>query len=1235
MTTNYRLFISDEADGLPIWGVRLYLSTLSPISKNLRIFAQNTRKEMKKGLIFLIISLFSLSLFSQEWVNCGSQEPTAPSVKLLSNSKAEISVRFALGGFYKEVANTSNGLQYSITVPKMASMLEEGAPDLPLFAIPLLIDDQAEMDIQIKVVLYQDFENIEIAPSKGNFSREIDPESVPYHYGEVYTQNQFFPSHQAQLDKPYILRDYRGQNMLVYPFAYNPVTKTLRVYTEMVLSMVKKSDKGYNAKASRKAASKLAPETKTMYSHRFINFDESASKYPFVPDEGEMLVICPPAYLAAMQPFVDWKNESGRPTTLVNLSDIGGNDDDQIKSFILSHYNNPEENLCYVLLVGDYNDLTPHSLGGGCSDIWFGQLEGDDYYPEVFVGRFSAGSITDVQNQVAKVLYYERDMGADVTWLDKGMGIGSTEGQGSGHNGGESDYQHIDYIRDTLMHYTYEAVSQHYQGVGVGTNATMLSSDFNDGVGICNYCNHGTTTGWYVGSFSNSHVNALVNDYKWPFIWSTACYNGQFNVNCFAEAWMRATNDNTGAPTGAIGGMFSWISQPWQPPMTGQDEMVDILCEWRNADQFHHTFGGASLNGNMKILDLHPSDHGNTHNTWILFGDPSLMLRTDNPTELNVTCEPEAIFLGQTDLQVTADADYAIATLSIDGNILACTALTNGEGILTFASPETVGTAKLVVTSYNKVTEVKDIEIIPANGAFLSYDSFHINDENGQADYGETFTFDLTIKNIGNESASDVQVSLATDSPYIQINDGSAIIPNIEAQSHYTIPSGFEITVGENITDGIQANFTLICSDGEHTWTSHFRMTLHAPALSIVDFRPSTTINPGEPGELIISVKNATSSDAHDVTIQLYSSSTDLNFSQITYPIGSIPAGSIATITPGFSTSPQIPVGSSFEVYYLLEALPISKSGIEQINIGPIKETFETGDFSAFDWESLGGAQWFVDNSTANTGIYSARSGAINHTNITTLQVEMNVTEAGQISFYKKISSEANKDKLTFYIDSDAKGEWSGEVSWSREIFPVNAGTHKFKWIYMKNGSGSYGDDCCWIDDVLFPSTNMVSFLPALEVNVQTDLNEVTLSWESYNPSDNYIIRRNGEQVSIQHETTFTDICELGTYIYSVTAYRNENQFSIPAFVEVEIDTIGIPEISNEVQLFPNPAHTTLNISLGKPFDYIIYNRLGQQVSMGSCSGATQINCSHLSQGLYFIQIITKGQAIQKKILIL
>ena len=55
-------------------------------------------------------------------------------------------------------------------------------------------------------------------------------------------------------------------------------------------------------------------------------------------------------------------------------------------------------------------------MNDGASDIWFGQLEGNDYYPEVFVGRFSAENITHVQTQVAKVIYYERDVAADAGW---------------------------------------------------------------------------------------------------------------------------------------------------------------------------------------------------------------------------------------------------------------------------------------------------------------------------------------------------------------------------------------------------------------------------------------------------------------------------------------------------------------------------------------------------------------------------------------------------------------------------------------------------------------------------------------------------------------------------------------------------------------------------------------------------------------------------------------------------
>ena len=1189
----------------------------------------------KPLLITLALVVLTLGAWAQEWIPAGSTQAVAPKVKLLSDSEQATEVCLTLGGFFQEEVSTPQGKQYIITVPKMASMLEEGAPDLPLFAVPVLIGDRAEMEVQVKESRYQDFEGVEVAPSKGNFSRQINPDEVPFRYGEAYTQNRFFPDAQARLDEPYILRDFRGQNILVYPFAYNPVTKTLRVYTQLTLTMRKTGDNGSNAKMSRKAGpAKMAPEADAMYAHRFINYRERTAKYNFVPDEGEMLVICPPSYLDAMQPFVAWKNESGRPTTLVNLNDIGGNSISQIKSFILSHYNNSNENLCYVLLVGDYNAITPKSMNGGCSDIWLGQLEGNDNYPEVFVGRFSVESVADVQNQVAKVIYYERDMPADADWLGKGIGIGSTEGAGSGHNGGESDYIHMEYIRDTLMHYTYSDVSRHYLGVGVGTNATMLSADFNAGAGICNYCNHGSVTGWHVGSFSNGNVNALVNDYKWPFIWSTACLNGQFSSTCFAEAWMRATNNTTGAPTGAIGGMFSWINQPWQPPMTGQDEMVTVLCEWRSPDRFHHTLGGASLNGNMRILDMHPSDQGDTHNTWILFGDPSLMLRTDTPAELNLSIQPPAIFLGQTELRLTADADYALATLSIDGEVICSAPVLNGEATLTFESPVEVGVAKLVVTGFNKVTEVRNIDIIPANGAYLTYDSFVINDANGQADYGETVGLDVTLKNIGNMAASNVQVVLSTDSPKVEVVSGTASIQSVGSMTAYTISNVFRIAVDEDIVDGEQANFTLTCTEGGQTWTSPFRMTLHAPAFALAEFRPVNTVVPGGNGQLLVGIKNTGSSDARDVRLQLYSSTTDLNFSQTNHAVGVVPAGQTVTVTVNFTTSAQLPNNSSVEVEYLFEASRYGLDGLELLNIGTVRETFETGDFSAFAWETIGGSLWFVDNSTANTGTYSARSGAITHSNLTTLQISMVIEENGWISFSKKICTEADKDKLTFYIDNTAQSVWSGEVDWSRETFPVTAGTHKFKWIYVKDSYNSYGDDCCWIDDVQFPSASAITFLPALQVQAQVNLSRVTLTWPGMPEAVNYLIRRDGEIVAIQSETTFTQYTEIGTYVYSVTAIDAEHHTSLPAFVEVEVTTVGLDESEDEVRVYPNPVGDWLHVDMEQAFDYVLFNAVGQQVMQGESGGKAQLRCGDLPKGLYFLHIATPSQVVVKKVVV-
>ena len=66
---------------------------------------------MKKGLLFLIICLASINLIAQEWVGCLQQSPTAPKVKLMSDTEQKTELSFTLGGFFKEEVNTPKGLQ--------------------------------------------------------------------------------------------------------------------------------------------------------------------------------------------------------------------------------------------------------------------------------------------------------------------------------------------------------------------------------------------------------------------------------------------------------------------------------------------------------------------------------------------------------------------------------------------------------------------------------------------------------------------------------------------------------------------------------------------------------------------------------------------------------------------------------------------------------------------------------------------------------------------------------------------------------------------------------------------------------------------------------------------------------------------------------------------------------------------------------------------------------------------
>ena len=149
----------------------------------------------------------------------------------------------------------------------------------------------------------------------------------------------------------------------------------------------------------------------------------------------------------------------------------------------------------------------------------------------------------------------------------------------------------------------------------------------------------------------------------------------------------------------------------------------------------------------------------------------------------------------------------------------------------------------------------------------------------------------------------------------------------------------------------------------------------------------------------------------------------------------------------------------------VIDTFTISRS------VGPVDsglEDFETGDFSNFSWEHFGERSWAVTSQQMNSGTYSAKAGTIEHDQSSTLRVTLDCA-SGNISFHRKVSSEAGFDYLKFYVDGTEEGKWSGDEDWAEVSFPVTPGTRTFEWTYSKDGSASEGDDTAWIDDIGFP----------------------------------------------------------------------------------------------------------------------------------------------------------------------
>ncbi len=1039
---------------------------------------------------------------------------------VLSSDDNGVTVKIDMPAYSTSPVEINGQIYQKLALSGAYTLDELGVPELLVDGKSLIIPENSLPTMSVLNADYEVVENFNLRPSKGVIFRNTNPDDVPYQFGAAYQQDAFQLPAPAQLTGTFYMRDFHGVTLQVFPFDYNPVQHQLKVYHSLTVRV------NYNAPYTVQRARKNCIEFNEVYQNFFLNYERS--RYTTIVETGEILIITPSQFVDAMQPYVTWKIKNGYPTTMVTLEEVG-NSNTAVKNYITNFYN--QHNLAFVVIVGDGNLFPYFTKNNEVSDNFYTEIVGDDEVPDIILGKISAENATHVTTQVNKFIQYEENP-AVTTHFDKFLGIASSEGPGEDN---EYDYQHIRNIDNKLQAFTYTSGYELFEGSQGGLDASgnptasNVSTALNAGVGIITYCGHGSETSWGTTGFSNSNINNLTNHNMLPFIISVACLNGSYvNNTCFAETWLRATKN--GQPTGAVTTVMSTMSQPWNPPMCGQDEMIRLLTGAENTP-VKRTYGGIVFNGLAKMHDVYPTTSSQglqTMRTWVIFGDPTLQVRTATPQVLTATHDNQ-MFAGMTQFQVMSPVEEAKVVLTKGNTILAQGLISGGDVTLNFSEVLIpTDTVHLLVSAFNYIPYQADIPVMVNNEPYLIYTGHEIENATGHPSYNESVEVTMQLKNVGGVASSDFSVEVTTEDAYVTLLQNTFSATGLQPDESVSVVDAIRFRVAPNVPYGHVAVFHVVMTAGDFVTEQDFSQLLYAPKLAfgncVVDDSQSTeTVNGridyGETVTLNISLQNIGNAKAQFgfVTVENMSDAISFN-SATTQTVPFLAENASTTLSLSVTANPDVQESTvaEFKVVYTAGFYKAEKTFA--VLIGSCIEDWETGDFASFDWDLGNSYQWQITTLHPYEGTYAARSYPIGNSKSSSLKISTEISQPDTISFYYYVSCEqaggwggqtTQYDYLAFYINGTKKASWAGEVPWTKATYPLTAGTYTFEWRYVKDNYQTGGEDLAMIDYISLPAA--VKHSTAVE-NVAEGF-----SISCYpNPASDYVVVAGEQLASLQ-----------------------------------------------------------------------------------------------------------------------
>jgi len=203
---------------------------------------------------------------------------------------------------------------------------------------------------------------------------------------------------------------------------------------------------------------------------------------------------------------------------------------------------------------------------------------------------------------------------------------------------------------------------------------------------------------------------------------------------------------------------------------------------------------------------------------WTIFGDPSVVVRSDTPTEMDVD-HSGVLIIGATDLYVETGVSGALVSVSKDGELLSSVfSDASGNADLEFEDALSIpGSVDLVVTAYNKIPYEVSINVIAPDGAYMLMENVTVSGgADDILDYGEAGQLYFTFENVGSDPSEELTFSLSHVGSMVDIHTEDIILESVAAGDEVTV-GPFELEVSWNVEDGSQIDFTVLVTNGSES----------------------------------------------------------------------------------------------------------------------------------------------------------------------------------------------------------------------------------------------------------------------------------------------------------------------------------------------------------------------------------------------------------------------------------